>query len=114
MKSRDEIQRAYDVLHFLVEQPEAPPILNAEASRAAHAMHDALAWVLGGAPCGDTFAAKLLNVEHTLRRLGFVRSAIPCARCGGTGLVSSELSSEEQNRGIFAKMVNCPRCGPEQ
>jgi hypothetical protein len=63
-----EIQRAHDILHFL-GTPEAPAVIS--DTRLIHAVHDALAWILGY-PCGEAFERNLQTIKEELARLGFV------------------------------------------
>lgn len=69
MQPKDRIQRAHDILHFL-GTPGAPALFDEQAAIAAHACHDALAWVLGF-PCGRVFADNIAQICAELRTLGF-------------------------------------------
>jgi hypothetical protein len=70
MKTQAEIQKAHDILHFLTADPDRPVMLNKEAAIAAHAVHDALGWILGF-DCGVTFAENLKSIQQGLRELGY-------------------------------------------
>jgi len=69
VRAQNEIQRAHDLLHFLVA-PDFPNILDADDTVIVRAGHDAMAWVLGF-PCGDAFAENLAAILAMLKRLGF-------------------------------------------
>jgi len=69
MRDRTAIQRAHDILHF-VTSPECKPFLNRDASIAASAVHDAMAWVLGF-ECGHAFHANLEMLKDELREMGY-------------------------------------------
>lgn len=70
MKDQDAIQRAHDLLHYLGDpKGDAPAILDRDSAIAAHAVHDALAWVLGF-PCGEAFQNNLDVLFAYLRTLG--------------------------------------------
>lgn len=69
--SDNDIQRAHDVLHFLL-MPGSPDLFmhdDGDKSIALNAAHDALAWILGY-PCGDCFQTNLNTIRDALRRRG--------------------------------------------
>jgi hypothetical protein len=68
-RTQAEIQRAHDILNFLVS-PDAPEIYGPDGAKLCHAVHDALAWVLGY-PCGESFQTNLDNGLEMLRQLGY-------------------------------------------
>ena len=68
MKSREEMQRAHDILHFVTV--EAPPIFDRDGAIAAHAAHDVLAWALGF-PCGEMFQSNLDATLEAIREQGY-------------------------------------------
>lgn len=69
-KTRAEIQRAHDILHFIAA-PEAPAIFDGPGDvDMAVAVHDALAWVLGF-DCGEEFQKNLDAISEEIGRRGF-------------------------------------------
>lgn len=72
LKNRTEIQRAHDLLHYIVTLPEDHGL--SYDSREATAMREtlsALGWVIGCA-CGENFQGNLDLLREVLREAGIV------------------------------------------
>lgn len=72
MKTQEEIQRAHDILHAVLEydtqQPKKMPV---SLSIPVNATHDTLAWVLEG-PCrGEAFEENLAMLQAKMKAAGY-------------------------------------------
>ena len=69
MKTRDELQRAHDILH-IVAVGEVPGVFDPETTAHCHLAHDAIAWALGF-ECGVTFEENLEKIHAEMERRGY-------------------------------------------
>lgn len=67
--TRDEIQRAHDVLHAIVCGDVRGIVQLTQSMAIIHATHDALSWVLGF-ECGETFRKVLTLAVREIRANG--------------------------------------------
>lgn len=80
MKSQEQIQRAHDILHALLESEPC------EKGGPIHASHDVLSWVLDG-PCKGSFDVNLAMVMGKMEAAGYhlvERKERKCKVCGVT------------------------------
>lgn len=71
MKSTDEIQKAHDILHAVIEyDKEQEERMPKDLFMAIHSAHDVLSWVLEGT-CQSPFADNLKMLNKKMERAGF-------------------------------------------